>query len=85
MWVGQISPLQFKAWGKISSLASYRVKEGGIERLIVALIKRGVGLNLTKTVSVETLQGQQKVNVLKEYVHDLTPFIMHLQRPVQLQ
>ena len=55
MWVGQISPLQFKAWGKISSLASYRVKEGGIERLIVALLKRGVGLNLTKTVSVETL------------------------------
>ena len=34
-------PLKFRAWGKTSSLASYRVKEGGIERLIVALLKKG--------------------------------------------
>ena len=34
-------PLKFRAWGKTSSLASYRVKEGGIERLIVALLIRG--------------------------------------------
>ena len=31
---------------KSSSLATFRVKEGGVERFVVELIKMGVGLNM---------------------------------------